>query len=510
MSWLLLLTWSCVGDSVGPGASPSEARSDGGPESSEGGNPLVELKLGELGDVVRGAGFEIDVALSWRGEQVPLKLQVVGLPPGFQGGAAIAVPVETYSAKIRISTDASVAYGPNSFQVEAISDDGRVRALIPGAVFIRGEAGSIDTSFGSEGRIEIPSEPARATKIIENSDGGFLIASYGLGSIGTSIVVSKYSTEGWLDSAFASAGTVRWEAPFNLGRGTIFDIEASEVGAVLTANYAGYWIRTEFARAGDITFAPSSKPAAAGGGFPFSALVEGDGVVNNGGPPDACRVVRNRADGEQDLAWGEANGQTSLAVVPSGMTCISSILAATSSLILGEARLESGRYLTLIQRSSGKLVVQEAIPETAIAAASSPDGGFYVATAGAARSFYYVSSTGSFTKYTIAVQLNSLDDVGVLVLGEGNPALVISDRNTRKASLLLLDTHGLARRPILELESLNIGGGADAGAAPLVREGSKAFEAPNGRVVVFHYRYPPDGDSVPASNPYWVVARYWL
>lgn len=509
---LFFVAQACVGDEV---ESRGPSVPDGGSPSSDAMASTSELDLIVVPptEILRGGSVELTFHLAWRGAPSDIQVRFTGLPPEFSATTALAVPSGTFDGTIRLSTTDEAPFGESPVQLEAVSGERRVSALVSTNVFVRGAPGSLDTSFGVAGKAQLPPEAARASKVTPTSDGGFVVAGYGYGTFASSIVAARYNRNGLLDSA--SHGVVKLSPPFEFSRGHLFDVTVAGSDTVLTLNYEAYWVRAFLDSTGVTSLDPAVRPSIAGGGFPFSAMPQGNGVINNGGPPNSCRLVRNLPDGAQDMVWGDVAGATALAAVPTDWTCISSVLAASPNQLLAEARLAHAslgtkRSLTLLSRLNGKLVKQFDLTPAPKAAAAGLDGSFFIATPGISRTLLHVDPLGNLTEVKVPLEFDSEQDVSVFVTSDGNPAYLIADPSSRVTRIQLLERNGGARQPLLLLATLESDLIADAGPAPLIRETSSAFEVDHRRVVVFHYRNPTEEIPAAETNPHWVIRRYWL
>lgn len=135
----------------------------------------------------------------------------------------------------------------DGFTAMALQDDdkiillGRTGTGIPEAVIIRyNEDGSIDSTFGSNGIVSTPLAGAQLNAVKVQNDGKILVA----GSFQNDFLVSRFTTDGQLDTAFGTNGIVITDYFKNIvgsSQDRINCINLQNDGKILVGGYAKYY-----------------------------------------------------------------------------------------------------------------------------------------------------------------------------------------------------------------------------------------------------------------------------
>ncbi|WP_238254220.1 beta strand repeat-containing protein, partial [Methylobacterium bullatum] len=188
--------------------------------------------------------------------------------------------------------------------------------------------GSLDTSFGTGGKILTPVGTGTSNdggnSLTVQADGKIVVAGYGEGSeTGTDFAVVRYNADGSLDTSFGTGGTIL--TPVGTGTSTDFgnSVTVQADGKIVVAGYGtGFYSGTDFAMVRynangslDTTFGSSGKiltPISMGpsADYAYSVTVQADGkivVAGQGfsaGTSNDFAVVRYNADGSLDTGFG--------------------------------------------------------------------------------------------------------------------------------------------------------------------------------------------------------------
>ncbi|MEP6873426.1 MAG: hypothetical protein ABI887_03605 [Burkholderiales bacterium] len=147
--------------------------------------------------VTRSSGFDASVDVA-----------VAGLPAGVTA-APVRIAQGATTATLTLSAEAAA---PHSLPTEAsvTGSAGAVTAQQHVTVTVRGVAGSLDTSFGSNGKAvtEVGPTDDYATAMVVQADGKLVVAGWGNGTLGYAFELVRYQLDGAIDTTFGTAGKV--------------------------------------------------------------------------------------------------------------------------------------------------------------------------------------------------------------------------------------------------------------------------------------------------------------
>lgn len=124
----------------------------------------------------------------------------VGGMPASLASAPVTVPAASDAGELDIVVASDLPQGPlTGLTIEASATDGRGKSSLPLDTFVRGAPGELDTTFGTNGFIEIASA---ANLTLGSAPDGRLY-------VGRSWTVQRYSADGVQDMAFGTNGDLK-------------------------------------------------------------------------------------------------------------------------------------------------------------------------------------------------------------------------------------------------------------------------------------------------------------
>ena len=166
--------------------------------------------------LVQGTSVEIEVSITRGGSTGGVQVSIADLPAKVIATAE-TIPVGMTTAKLKLVAESSADQIVARPKIVATAVGTTVRAEAPFDFVVRGPAGSIDTTFGTGGRV-----PFAATAILRGvyaTKDGKLLA---WGGDGTDPVLARYIPDGALDATFGTAG--KYKRSNTLGPGpTVYE-----------------------------------------------------------------------------------------------------------------------------------------------------------------------------------------------------------------------------------------------------------------------------------------------
>jgi uncharacterized delta-60 repeat protein len=210
----------------GEDIAPNVRSKDGGPLSSEdaavipndvaSSAPDFEILRAEA-SVVQGRSADVDVKVVRKGGFTgAVSLALLGLPSGVTAATPIVVPAGASATKVTLSADTLGAQGTTGATIEGSNAEGMLKKSSSFTVQVRGAPGTVDTTFGTKGRVELKVPGLSSADAIELlSDGKILVAGVHLQSPNVGFSLTKLDASGAVDASFGVGGT----AVFLLGAG---------------------------------------------------------------------------------------------------------------------------------------------------------------------------------------------------------------------------------------------------------------------------------------------------
>ena len=267
--------------------------------------------------VTRSSGFDaaVDVA-------------VTGLPAG-----VTATPVQiAQGATTATLTLSAEAAAPHSLPTDAsvTGSAGALTAQQHVTVTVRGVAGSLDTSFGSNGKAVTDVGPTDdyATAMVVQADGKLVVAGWGNGPLGYAFELVRYQRDGAIDTTFGTAGKVVTAVGNGADQANAMALQADGkivvAGSVDESPKGKSFALVRYNADGslDAGFGTGGKVITSFGSAvdeAFAVVVQPDGKIVAGGHTlSATRgldfaFARYNADGSADASFG-SNGQVALPI----------------------------------------------------------------------------------------------------------------------------------------------------------------------------------------------------
>ena len=301
------------GHDLGPATSAGSTAQEGGSPSNEAAGPVDD---GALADLVLEAPAEV---VARRGESVAFDVKLTGSAwsdvtmtlAGAPPGVTLEKTADT-SGSLTLGSDASAAVG--DFELTLIAKSGDRTSSRQIVFTVAGAPGSLDTSFGNNGKVAFGSSYTGRAMIADPS--GRLLVLYDSSQL---VHVARLKWDGTLDESFDEDGITNVTfipgAPFQYAKSFTL-LEGGDI-AVVGESGTGNAFSTCLARldsAGQRTGLDGDGRVCLSGGnaaqgryvMPLGA----DGILVTGalnGAPSAWKV---NASGQLDTAFGDGDGTT--------------------------------------------------------------------------------------------------------------------------------------------------------------------------------------------------------
>lgn len=262
-------------------------------------------------------------------------------------------------------------FGKNDFNPElAVQADGRIiiagtahNAGVNQFAFIRLDSnGSYDTTFSGDGQVTFAvASGSHSFKSLElQSDGRILFAGFASGNFAT-FTIGRLNTNGTLDTSFGGTGIVQTD--FGSGGGSAHDIEVQPDGRiVVTGSANSQLVVSRYLSNGnlDTTFNGTGFVTTNLDGLSvgYAVALQADGKIVAAGEGTADTVIRFNNDGSLDNTFGSAGYQTlqssffdinGIEITPSGKIVVA---GGTGSSFVVEQLTSSGQPDTTFGYSS--------------------------------------------------------------------------------------------------------------------------------------------------------------
>lgn len=233
------------------------------------------------------------------------------LDTSFGNGGKVTTPFGTNQSQIRaivIQTDGKIV-------VAGDTNDGSNNDF---ALARYNTDGSLDTSFGTGGKIITPigSGTDAAFAVAIQSDGKIVLAGYAHNGANYDFALARYNTDGTLDPAFGTGGKVT--TPFGGGNDYAFAMKIQSDGKIVVAGRASNGTDDDFALARynpngmlDTGFGAGGKvttPIGSGNDYLTGLALQTDGKIVVGGVNDGAAqdfaLARYNTDGSLDTSFG--------------------------------------------------------------------------------------------------------------------------------------------------------------------------------------------------------------
>lgn len=460
--------------------------------------------------VVRGASIELQVTLSWSGAAAPVPVSLAwgGLKPGMDGGTPVAVAPGTTTQTLTLSVLDSVALGDTTVQVIATSSDaGFQSSPIDVPLFVRGQPGTVDTTFGKNGEAVSPAENALAMSMGLEANDGFVIT--GVDTTSRELLLARYDASGQLDSSFARGGLARVQAPYpdtfpysDIGHspaGTEKTADGYRVGRAWmipseyggTASYAATTYVTEAGTANTVPVAPPTETVG-----PGVTLAQGEEGIIHVSP--LSRAWRQDASGARLSAW-----ETAARPCPGTALCMLELLAASSDKLLVNASSTDYFAVATIDRVSGAVLASQTASSAFRAGVALPDGAFMAL--GPGRETVHFSAANIVTDLSPAPTIPSGSLTSLAALRNEHVGILVSAASGT-VTFYEFGPVGVVGEPIT-MAAVSTG---QNGSASQITRAYNSFEDARHRLVVMYFTRNREAGTSPHANPYWLIRRYWL
>ena len=159
--------------------------------------------------ILQGTSVEVDATVTRSaGFDAAIELAVTGLPNGVTA-APVSVAKGATTAKLTLTAGAAAPHSlPTGASVDGSS--GTITAQQGVTVTVRGVAGSIDTSFGTDGKTVTAVGPTDdyAQAMAVQADGKLVVVGYGNTGAGTDFELVRLQRDGAIDTTFGINGKV--------------------------------------------------------------------------------------------------------------------------------------------------------------------------------------------------------------------------------------------------------------------------------------------------------------
>lgn len=206
---LLTILAACGGgsDSSTPATPPGQG-ADPGTNPQQAATFTLALST-QKAVILQGASVEVDATVTRSaGFDEAIELAVSGLPNGVTA-TPVSVAKGANTAKVTLTAGAAAPHSlPTDASVKGTS--GTTSAQQGVTVTVRGVAGSLDTSFGTDGKTVTAVGPTDdyAQAMAVQADGKLVVVGYGNTGASTDFELVRYQRDGAIDTTFGNNGVV--------------------------------------------------------------------------------------------------------------------------------------------------------------------------------------------------------------------------------------------------------------------------------------------------------------
>jgi uncharacterized delta-60 repeat protein len=295
--------------------------------------------------ILQGASVPVTATVSREADFVgPVDLSFAGLPAGVTATAGSIASGATTSTILLTAAATAPHSLPTTVTVTGTSGDRTASRTL--AVTVRGQPGSVDTSFGSSnGPVEtaLGTGEDSAEALAVQSDGKIIVAGRTVTTQGTTFGLVRYDRDGSLDTAFGTGG----KATTQMGtlNSAIYALALQSDGKILAAGAADFGATAsglDFAVARynpdgslDATFGTGGKVTTDFGlskaDSAYAILLQADGKILVGGETDQVTtgldfaLARYNQDGSLDATFGTGGKVTTAIKSAAGRDVIFSL-----------------------------------------------------------------------------------------------------------------------------------------------------------------------------------------
>ena len=270
--------------------------------------------------ILQGTSVEVDATVTRSaGFDAAIELAVTGLPNGVTA-VPVSVAKGATTAKLTLTAGAAAPHSlPTSASVNGSS--GTITAQQGVTVTVRGVAGSIDTSFGTDGKTVTAVGPTDdyAQAMAVQADGKLVVVGYGNTGAGTDFELVRLQRDGAIDTTFGINGKVTTDVSTGSDEANAVAIQAD--GKIVVAGSADVSpkgksfavVRYNADGSLDGTFGTGGKVITSFGSQSdeaFAVVVQADGKIVLGGHYRSATqgldfaLARYEANGTLDAGFG--------------------------------------------------------------------------------------------------------------------------------------------------------------------------------------------------------------
>jgi uncharacterized delta-60 repeat protein len=200
------------GDAPGSGQTNGGTSSDGGDSNLDGGvlDPGVGFSFVQAdGPAYVRQGQPIDITISVARYIIPgndIKIDITGVPNGVSvDPLTLTIPSGSSTGHLTITVDPSIPQGELNVELQGLAAGATIPANTNIQLFVRGKPGTLDTSFGTDGIVDLGEDGADATGVATLPDGKIFLGGY----IGSTVAVVRLTDRGIPDQTYGVDGRVR-------------------------------------------------------------------------------------------------------------------------------------------------------------------------------------------------------------------------------------------------------------------------------------------------------------
>ena len=300
--------------------------------------------------ILQGTSVEVDATVTRSaGFDAAIELAVTGLPNGVTA-APVSVAKGAATAKLTLTAGAAAPHSlPTSASVNGSS--GTISAQQGVTVTVRGVAGSIDTSFGTDGKTVTAVGPTddSAQAMAVQADGKLVVVGYGNTGAGTDFELVRLQRDGAIDTTFGINGKVTTDVSTGSDVANAVAIQAD--GKIVVAGSADVSpkgksfavVRYNADGSLDGTFGNGGKvttDVSTGSDVANAVAIQADGKIVVAGSVDVSpkgksfAVVRYNTDGSLDGTFGD-NGKVITSFGSASDEAFAVVVQADGKIVLG-------------------------------------------------------------------------------------------------------------------------------------------------------------------------------
>jgi len=262
--------------------------------------------------IIVGTSAELEITIAREGSHgVEGRVTIELVPAEGITAPPVVIEADASTAKMTVDVAADRRHGAVSLVVRGTAEASARQGEATVTTLVRGKPGSIDTSFGVDGTFTFDKADSEATGVVVRSDGKIVLG----GRAGEELALVQLLEDGTVDASF-NEGATTIKPPGN-GVLSTTNLVADGDGAISvvmlnsvdgSVEPRAHVFRVTRSGAPDATFGTGGTGVVrVDVEEPSSLAVAGDGALFIGGARGTSAgqyVLKLRADGEVDAAWG--------------------------------------------------------------------------------------------------------------------------------------------------------------------------------------------------------------